>query len=387
MNFKIGFIGMLILFAILESTTASALPAFARKNNLQCSACHTAFPALTAMGREFMEAGYRFPGSAVGDLKVTDKLQFDKNFPMSLALIARPYTDSKEGETEIRAIHEGEIYAAGEIFNNISGMMEVESEGEDGFGLVLSMAHITYNQSQALNVQTGYGPTMMADPYDTYSDIRRLTATHYALLNQTFGNTDNGDKLRHARQQFSVFGRPTKQLFYYAGVGGLTGDLVGSDSSVLFGRIAFDIAPGMMLGALILDGDCEISDCPAASKARNFTRSAIDGQFDIGELRLTGVYMQAKDDTDAGGDVSNNSYYLQGYYRVMKNGRPTLVPLLRLGSYEANDGNDTYSLATANLSYYLDENVKGFIEYQDIYDTPTGVPKDNVTTVQVEIVF
>ncbi len=387
MNIRVAFTTMMVLFTVLVSTTASALPAFARKNNLQCSACHTAYPALTAMGQRFKEAGYRFPGSAVGDTKVTDKLQFDKNFPLSLALISRPYTDSKQGETEIRAIHEGEIYAAGEIYKNISGLMEVEAEGEDGFGLVLSMAHITYNYNQALNVQTGYGPTMMADPYDTYADMRRLTASHYELLNQTFGKTDNGDKLRHSRQQFSVYGRPTGKLFYNAGVGGLTGDLVGSDSSVIFGRLAYDFAPGMMVGALILNGDCKLSDCTTASKLRNFSRAAIDGQFDIGNLRLSGVYMQAKDDTDAGGDVSNNSYYLQGYYRYMKNGRPTWVPLLRLGNYEVNDGKDEYSLATIGLSYYLDENVKGFFEYQDIYDTPAGIPTDNVTTVQFEVVF
>lgn len=387
MNLRNGFIAVLVLSTILLSTTASALPSFARKNNIKCSACHTAYPALTEMGRRFKEAGYRFTGSDVGDTKVSEKLQFDTNFPMSLALIARPYVDSKEGETEIRAIHEGEIYAAGEIYKNISGMMEVEAEGEDGFGLVISMAHITYNHSPALNVQTAYGPTLMADPYDTYSDMRRLTASHYELMNQTFGDADNGDKLRHSRQQFSVYGRPTKQLFYNVGVGGLTGDLVGSDSSVVFGRLAFDVAPGMMVGALILNGDCKTSDCSASSSTRSFSRHAIDGQFDIGNLRVTGVLMQAKDDTNAGGDVSNNSYYLQGYYRYMDNGRPTWVPLLRLGNYEVNDGNDEYSLATFGMTYYLDENVKGFFEYQDIYDTPTGVPSDNITTIQLEVVF
>ena len=387
MTIKAGFMGVLVLSAVLVSTTASALPAFARKNNIKCSACHTAYPSLTEMGRRFKEAGYRFTGSNVGDVKVSDKLQLGKNFPMSLALIARPYTDSKEGDTEIRAIHEGEIYAAGEIYKNISGFMEVEAEGEDGFGLVLSMAHITYNHSPAVNVQTGYGPTMMADPYDTYADMRRLTASHYELLNQTFGKADNGDKLRHSRQQFSVYGRPNGKLFYNAGVGGLTGDMVGSDSSVVFGRLAYDIAPGMMVGGLILNGDCKTSDCTLANKSRSFSRRAIDGQVDIGNLRVTGVIMQAKDDTNAGGEVSNNSYYLQGYYRYMSNGRPTWVPLLRLENYEVNDGNDEYSLATFGMTYYLDENVKGFFEYQDIYDTPTGVPTDNVTTIQLEVVF
>ncbi len=387
MNFKTGFIGMLVLSIALISTNASALPAFARKHNMQCASCHAAFPSLTAMGRRFKEAGYRFPGSDVGDIKLSDNLQFGKNFPISLALISRPYIGSSAGPTEIRSIHEGELYVAGEISKNISGFMEVEAEGEDGFGLVLSAAQVTYNYNQSMNVQAGYGPSLMADPYDTYSDMRRLTASHYELMNQTFGNTDNSDKLRHSRQQFSVYGRPTDKLFYNAGVGGLTGDMVGSDSNVYFGRLAYDITPGMMVGALALNGSCKVSDCTTASQARNFSRIALDGQFDVGNFRFTGVYMQANDDTDAGGEVSNNSYYVQGFYRFMANGRPSLVPLLRLESYETNDGKDQYSMATVSLSYYFDENVKGFIEYRDTYSTPTGVTADNLTTVQFEVVF
>jgi len=381
------FIKILILSTALISFDASAIPAFARKNNMTCSSCHTAFPALTERGRQFKESGYRFPGSSFGDTKLTDNLQFDKTFPISAALISRPYTDTKSGTSEIRAIHEGELYIGGELSDNLSGFLEVEAEGEDGFGLVLSSATVTYSNSKAMNVQIGYGPSMMADPYDTYADMRRLTATHYELLNQTFGNADNSDKLRHSRQQVSMYGRPTNNLFYNVGVGGLTEDKVGSDSSIIFGRLAYDISPGMMIGALVLNGTCELSDCTTATQARKFSRLSMDGQFDIGNIRITGVYMQAKDDTDAGGEVSNNSYYLQGFYRFMENGRPTLVPLVRLENYEKNNGQDNYSLLTLNLSYYFDENVKGFIEYRDTYDTPAAVATDNTTTVQLEVVF
>lgn len=393
MNFKTGlnlkslFCGALALSTLIISTNASALPAFARKNNMQCSSCHEAYPNLTPLGRRFKEDGYRLTGSTVGDTKVSDYLQFDKNFPMSLALISRPYVNSKSGPSEIRAIHEAEIYAGGEIYKNISGFLEVEAEGEDGFGLVVSTASITYNHSQPLNLQTGYGPTLMADPYDTYSDARRLTASHYELLNQTFGGADNGDKLRHSRQQVSLYGRAADKLFYYAGIGGLTEDKVGSDSSIYFGRLAFDITPEMMVGGMVLSGTCKVSDCTTASQDRNFTRYAVDGQFDFANFRLTGVYMQAKDDPDSGSEETNNSYYLQGFYRMMADGRPTFVPLVRLESYEENNGQDKYSLATLNVGYYFVENVKGFIEYTNVYDTPTGVDTDYKTTLQVEVVF
>jgi len=390
MKFKFSFVTLLVLLSLLVSTNASAIPAFARKNNVKCSSCHTAYPALTTMGRQFKENGYRFPASDVGDTKISDKLQFDKDFPISLALIGRPYTDQKTADTEIRAIHEGELFVAGEVFKNVSGMLEVEAEGEDGFGLVLSTAHITYTHNKAVNVQTGYGPTLMADAYDTYADMRRLTAGHYGLLDWEFGGADNTDGiLRHSRQQFSVYGRPMDKVFYNVGIGGLTEDMTGSDSQIMFGRAAYDINKDMMVGAMFLSGSCKVSDCgPPNTKARDFSRTAIDGQFDFNNIRVTAVYMQAKDDLDGGGgSETNKAYYLQGSYRIMENGRPTLMPLARLDSVEVNDGNDSFSTLTLNLTYYLDENVKGFFEYQDLIDKPSGTPSDHITTIQVEVVF
>ena len=388
MKLKSGVIAVFIFCSILASTHALAIPAFARKNNTQCSACHTAYPALTTLGRQFKENGYRFPNSDVGDKKISDKLQFDKDFPISLALIGRPYTDQKTEDTEIRAIHEAEIISAGEIYKNISGMLEIESEGEDGFGLVLSMAHITYTHNKAVNVQTGYGPTLMADAYDTYADMRRLTAGHYGLLDWPFGGGDAVEGiLRHSRQQFSVYGRPMDQLFYNVGIGGLTEDMTGSDSQVIFGRAAFDIKQNMMVGAMFLNGSCKVPDCDPATEKLNFSRTAIDGQFDFDNIRVTAVYMQAKDDLNGGGSETNNAYYVQGSYRILENGRPTLMPVARLDSIEVNDGHDSFSTLSLNLTYYLDENVKGFFEYQDLIDKPSGTPSDHITTIQVEVVF
>lgn len=377
---------LLVLTTLVISTNVSALPAFARKNHMQCSSCHTAYPTLTPFGRKFKEAGYRITGSDMGKIKVSENLQFDSNFPMSLALISRPYSDSKNGESEIRAIHEGELYAGGEIYKNISGFLEVEAEGEDGFGLVLTQATITYNHNTMANLQIGYGPTLMADPYDTYADMRRLTTKHYEAFNRAGGNADNNEKLRHSRQQVAIYGR-ANNLFYYGGVGGLTEDKTGSDSSIYFGRIAYDITPNMMVGGMTIKGQCKTSDCTAATATRDFTRYAIDGQFDFNNVRLTAMYMKTKDDSNAGVEETNNHYYVQAFYTFKDNNRPTWVPLLRLESYEESNGANQYSLATAALSYYFEENVKGLVEYQSIYDTPTGVATDNSVTVQLEVVF
>ena len=50
-----------LLFAVLlvSSRPASALPAFARKYGMPCSACHTGWPALSPFGQQFKDNGYQ----------------------------------------------------------------------------------------------------------------------------------------------------------------------------------------------------------------------------------------------------------------------------------------------------------------------------------------
>src|SRR6267142_559677 len=46
-------------YAAAYATYASAIPAFARKYGLRCSACHTAWPELSAFGQRFKDNGYQ----------------------------------------------------------------------------------------------------------------------------------------------------------------------------------------------------------------------------------------------------------------------------------------------------------------------------------------
>ena len=49
----------LVLMIILMPSRASAIPAFARKYGLRCTACHEAWPALNDFGRAFRDNGYQ----------------------------------------------------------------------------------------------------------------------------------------------------------------------------------------------------------------------------------------------------------------------------------------------------------------------------------------
>jgi len=392
--------------ALLISLNAEAIPAFARTRHLPCSSCHTAYPALNTFGRNFKTNGYRI-NSISNDEAETMASDFSKGvsrLPIAMAVISRPLINNDPGgsassTTEIRAIHEAEIFVGGVFYQKLSGFVEYEAEGEDGFGAVLGGAALNYDAADSLHIQFAYGSSFFADPYDTLSDARKLSIEHYNVTDDTFtDNADNGGKLRHARQQVSLFGRTLgNKLFYNVGVGGLTGDNIGSQSQVFFGRLAYDVMPNLMVGTFSMSGKCktdmsaDFATCDVGSTVaiqdRNFTRTGVDLQADINNFRLTTVFMTVSDDViNSNQSVDNTDSYIQGVYYGAASGKQ-LVPLLRYQSSENNNGNDTTDRLIAGLSYYLQDNFKATVEIAKDTSVPTGSNKSTSTLIQLEAVF
>ena len=57
---------LIILVGILFPPAANAVPAFARKYDVSCNACHTRQPRLNSFGQRFLENGYQMPGTEDG---------------------------------------------------------------------------------------------------------------------------------------------------------------------------------------------------------------------------------------------------------------------------------------------------------------------------------
>lgn len=393
-----GFVAATLLTII--STSADAIPAFARKYSTNCNTCHTAYPKLNSTGRAFKENGYFMSTEEdmKGEEKISDYLSWDKYVPLSGLIVLRPYDNESGSNSQIHALHEVEVLSAGRAYKNVSTWFELEAEDdEDSFNAAIRSGFLTYFHNQALSIQAGYGGFLFADPYDTYSDARRYTASHNPIANQRFLGVDNGGRFRDPRQQVSVFGRTlNSQLFYIAGFGGLASDTVGDKSRSYYGRLAFDITQDIMIGGMFMSGSCELGTSPnngpgcgtTTARDRDFSRVAVDAQADIKDLRIVGVYMNATDDLDAAaGDESNAVWYLEGTYAMRDSGRTTWAPMLRLDSYEQNDGKDSFSTATINIAYYFTQNIKGFFEYNNLYDGPTSADEGSRSTVQLEAAF
>ncbi len=377
---------MLLLIAGIISISvqdADAVPAFARKFKADCSTCHNAWPMLNATGRAFKENGYRFAGVQDKDTAISDSLYLGKTFPVSAVLTARPFDKKDSGERQLRSLHEAELIAAGILYKNVSGFLELEAEDETGFNVEIPTAALEYHHSELLNLQFSYSDMLWADPYDTYSS-RLLTRGKYSVIDQAFGGADAGGKLRSSRQVVSISGRPVGNIFYTLGLSGVAADAEGEDAKNIHARVAWDVIPDTMIGFFGVDGQW---DDATSGVTRDFRRLGLDFQADYNDFRFMGVFLSAEDDNAAGVKEKNNAWYFQTLYVMSKNSRPWIVPLLRVDSYEKNDGTSEYTELTLNSSYYFTQNIKAMAEYWTQVDVPDTVEKDNRLTVQVSAAF
>ncbi len=386
-RFNVITVFMMLLFVAgfisVSVQEADAVPSFARKYGTNCSACHSTWPMLNATGRSFKENGYRFPGVTDKDNAISDALYVDKAFPVSAVLTARPYDEKKSGDRKLRALHEAELIVAGILYKNVSGFLELEAEDENGFNVEIPTAALNYHYSGLFNLQLSYSDMLLADPYDTYSS-RVLTRGKYSVIDQAFGGADGGGRLRSSRQVLSVYGRPVNNVFYTVGLSGIAGDAEGENAKNLHARVAVDVLPNTMVGLFGVSGEW---DDPGAGLTRDFRRLGLDFQADYNDFRFMGVFLSAEDDNSTGVKEENNAWYLQALYVVSRNSSPWIVPLIRVDSYEKNDGAAEYNELTLNSTYYFTQNIKAIAEYWTQVDVPDTVEKDNRLTVQITAAF
>lgn len=388
------FVGLITLISFTWVNTAQAIPAFARKYEKACSSCHSAWPLLNKAGRTFKEAGYRFPSEDQHSQKIGKDLYWGKNFPLSVVIKLRPY-DKKDSDNDprLRAVHEVEILIAGTIGKKWAGFVEYEGEDETvdiggtaelpAFNLNFGGVMVTWNVSKALNVQFADAMALFADPYDSYYH-RRLTRNRPDLVDNSFGGADNGGKLRSDRQSVSIYGRPMPKLFYNVGIGAVSDRHEKGAPETLFARVAFDVTPKIMVGLLYIDGTCEAAACTVD---RDFNRTGIDVQAEVNNFRFNAAFLTTEDDdATATATLENEAMYVQAIYVIKEGKRPKWVPLLRYDSIEYNNGVDKRNAWTANVSYYIKENVRGYLEYYS-ESKDTGGTEDSRVTLQIEVGF
>jgi hypothetical protein len=140
--------GILILAVVsMTSRPAQAIPAFARKYSLPCSACHEAWPKLNNFGQVFRDNGYQ-----LGNGRDAPLTQVPSYWPITFRIVPQWHRESNErvavdntpgdaagSQSEERVSTSGfdtsgvDIWAAGTLFENISFVVLPSSDSSGNF--------------------------------------------------------------------------------------------------------------------------------------------------------------------------------------------------------------------------------------------------------------
>jgi len=359
----------LIASVFLVSNQALAIPAFTRATGMACSSCHTAWPKLSRFGRAFKENGYALErGNAQNQLEVGNQLSIPNIPPVAFVLNSRPFDRVKGGKAKIRALHELEVLAGASLMKYGSFFAEVEMEDEENFDPKLAHAWGGIHPHQAFNVIAGYSSIFTADPYNTLSDMRRLTRAHSAATDLGFRT---GVNLRGATQMVSVYGRDPflNRVFYmFTYSADRNGDVEGSGADDYAGRAVVDVTKDLSLGVFGIAGQQGDLD---------FTRVGGDAQLQHGPFNAELVYINARDDEHVdpsprdSNSVLSGEFYLTLNRKVLGNLPPwffQFVPLMRLDYFtipnlRAGENNQKRLDLTTTLTYYAVQNAKVSFEY------------------------
>src|SRR5439155_860482 len=198
----------LVAVALLStSTSAQALPAFARRFNLACGACHSAVPRLNAFGEAFHENGFKPPGTMWTPLPGT----LSDAVTQGMAVWARgeffEHSDFARGPSPrggFAVPEHASVYLAGPLTTSTSLFVELENTVHEpdifkrGDHTLLPTEPTLYNTEAAPGVDVHgrlfaskvlYQFGLTTDAAPEFLD-RIHTAAPYAMLRYDFGDDD-----------------------------------------------------------------------------------------------------------------------------------------------------------------------------------------------------
>jgi hypothetical protein len=154
----------LLAIELAGSSSANAIPAFARKYNLPCSACHEAWPKLNTFGQTFKDNGYQLMNGHDSPI-----WQNPSYWPISMRITPSFHREStnrvaidQAGGAEQRVTNQGfdlsglDILTDGTLYNNVSFQLIPSSDNTGAFHFESAWVRFdNLAKSPWLNVKAG----------------------------------------------------------------------------------------------------------------------------------------------------------------------------------------------------------------------------------------
>ena len=166
--------------ATMAAQAALAVPSYARQMGVSCSVCHTAFPQLTAFGRQFKLEGYTTTSEQViaeKDAADKDFLSLATSLPLSVMFQAG-YTSTARSQPDtqndsVSFPQEASLFLAGRLAPKLGAFVQASYDGaEDHFGID-NVEFRFANQASVSGKAVAYGMTLNNNP--TIEDLWSTT--------------------------------------------------------------------------------------------------------------------------------------------------------------------------------------------------------------------
>lgn len=386
---------MMVLVALaigvvpLVPTEVQAIPAFARKYNMNCSGCHSpAAPRLNAKGFAFKWAGFRMP-EEIGENQEAKNISHYLSSRIRVRYVYAK-TATEPASANAFELHDASLFAAGALGKNFGAYVEVEFE-PDETAILAVMQGVWGTESRYWGVRGGQMHWLISGGvagFDRPTGIRRPTPVGNA--------TTKAIPFRLYRDQLGV------EAFYVTGRNRLSFEVLNGVNSegnglesgspktkdfVAINQFVYDDA-GSGIGVAGYYGS--LAGLGTVGGTAHFTRLALTANKIFKNVELLGGYVYSKD-TDLPVIVSPSSsmtgaaYWLYGGYTLPNS-------LTMFGRYEfldtnkdvANQGSKRFVLGSV-LPVSLPEYLRLAAEYTLDIPRATGALKK--TGFALEVMF
>jgi hypothetical protein len=332
----------LLTFVVSSSQPGLAIPAFARKYGLPCSACHEAWPKLNSFGQQFKDEGYQLMNDRDSPI-----WQNPSYWPIAMRITPHWHYESA-GHTAVNSVPGDPTSATIEKTINTSGF---DLSGID----ILTAGTLAKNISFLLvpSIDPGEGTVGFES-----ANVRFDNIANSPWLNFKFGKFELDVPLSEKRMMsFSNVGGEY-QLYHFVPVGGDINDFSFGENQLgveLMGHSKDDHTryaasmisstngtPGLVAGRTY-DGYLHVSQ---AFMAGSMGLQRV-GAFGLVGFRPTFFETLAEDGTPiAGTGIGNRSFYRAGAYGSLYIGKFDLTGVYQHSSDNVYLGNATAANAT-----------------------------------------
>lgn len=395
---------LIVLFSIEQSWATSQ---WARKFDMSCTSCHTAFPRLNYFGEQFMRNGYQIPGTqdgdmmkkSIGDHLVIDELRNIMGIRLNLtpfAVKTKSLTVDGDKKTSLNIGNADwlQLFTAGSIYKNTSVFIETELDTED---------HQVYNNWFRLGFHNIAGPEGAINlhigqisPMEWHAisgRVRMIAPVRIQAISGITSSKGGGEDsvpLASPQRGISFYGYQGPVLYSVGASNGAKASDPNQQKNY-FATLRYDIQSGGLLGSAFsiwgITGS-DTLDTSTSQKKNNFWRASPALNIRHQKLDILAGYFIGNDDNWTLADTNPTENEFSGV--ILQTGYPLSPAFYCALQYDYVDSDDSsidFNKITPSLSYFLRDNMRVYFTARvDLRDT-TGYDKQHELIVTFRTMF